>query len=245
MVFVGTAGWSIPREARRWAGAAGSHLRRYGREFACVEINSSFYRPHRRETYVRWASAVPPGFKFAIKCPREITHERKLRNIDAALTRFLFEISGLGRKRGPVLVQLPPSFEFDRRRVMQFFTRLRTADRGPVVCEPRHPSWFTDDVDQLLRRFRIARVAADPIRGAGSGCPAGWTGIAYFRLHGSPRMYWSRYHPEYIRTLASTLRLLPSRTQVWCIFDNTAASAAIQNAHELARTLQCHGSRHQ
>jgi len=237
MIRVGTAGWTIPREARFWCAGTGSHLQRYATHFSCVEINSSFYRSHRRDTYARWASSVPSGFKFAVKCPREITHERQLLRIDAPLKRFLDEIGGLGRARGPVLIQFAPSFEFRRTRVARFLERYRSLDRGPVVCEPRHPSWFTGEADSLLSHFHVGRVAADPIRCAGAGLPGGWPALAYFRLHGSPRTYWTRYHIDFVATLAHMLRAFPSRAQVWCIFDNTATGAAIENARELLAAL--------
>src|SRR5690349_20087775 len=111
-VYVGCAGWSIPKEHAGLFPAAGSHLERYAARFAAVEINSSFYRPHRPGTYARWAATVPEGFRFAVKMPREITHRRRLVGAVELLDRFLDEARALGDKLGPLLVQLPPKLTF-------------------------------------------------------------------------------------------------------------------------------------
>lgn len=232
-VRIGTAGWAIPREsAPRFAGA-GTHLQRYAGELSCTEINSSFYRPHAFGTYAKWASATPPAFRFAVKMPRILTHEQKLRRPRLPLERFLAETSGLGDKRGPILVQLPPSHAFDGRVVARFFDHFRARYQGSVVCEPRHPSWFTAAADKLLRQYSVARVAADPVLAPGAGVPGGWCGLSYLRLHGSPRTYWSRYSADYIATLARALRTAAASGEAWCVFDNTAAGAAVENALEL------------
>jgi uncharacterized protein YecE (DUF72 family) len=104
---------------------------------------------------------------------------------------------------------------------------------GPVVCEPRHATWFSPSVTSLLDRYRVSRVAADPSPVPAEVVPAGWPGVAYFRLHGSPRKYWSRYDDNYIATLAETVLNIPSAEGVWCVFDNTASGAALENAWEL------------
>ena len=91
----------------------------------CAEINSSFHRPHAASTYAKWAKATPGSFRFAVKFPRTITHDLKLQRVRTAVDRFLEETSGLGSRRGPLLVQLPPSLEFDRRGASRFFDLVR------------------------------------------------------------------------------------------------------------------------
>ena len=232
MILVGTAGWSIPRALAERAPGTGSHLERYSRRLNAVEINSSFYRPHAFATYKKWADATPADFRFAVKVPRGITHELKLRRPRIALERFLAETAGLGAKRGPLLVQLPPSHVFDRRVVTRFFEQFRSQHDGAIVCEPRHATWFTAPADRLLEAYEVARVAADPPVAPGASQPGGWKDLTYFRLHGSPRMYWSRYSSDAIRTLADTLRR-STAVDAWCIFDNTAMGSALDNACEL------------
>jgi uncharacterized protein YecE (DUF72 family) len=230
-IHVGTAGWSIPRDEQARFPAGESHLARYSQVFHAVEINSTFYRPHRAATFERWAESVPRSFRFSIKIPREITHEQRLADCPELLKDFVAGLAPLGSKAACLLVQLPPSLAFEGRVARAFFTMLRKRfDRG-VALEPRHASWFTGRVDRLLAGLEVARVAADPPRFEGGGEPGGWHGLAYYRLHGSPRTYYSSYSDEYLETLAGKLRSLRRRrTTSWCIFDNTASGAATGDA---------------
>jgi uncharacterized protein YecE (DUF72 family) len=201
-----------------------------------VEINLSFYRPHRLSTYQRWADDVPEHFRFAVKMPKTITHEGRLRNVAEPLQRFLGEIAGLGDKLGPVLIQLPPSLKFDSNAVEAFFWLLRDSFDGDIVCEPRHATWFTADVDAFLTEQQVARVAADPQPHPDAKQPGGWRGLAYYRLHGSPKMYYSSYSDAELTDVVGELKGLEAQgTRTWCIFDNTAEFAATANA--LATTL--------
>jgi uncharacterized protein YecE (DUF72 family) len=233
---IGTAGWSIPRTAADRCPGEGSHLARYARTFGGAEINSSFYRAHAATTYAKWAAATPAAFRFAVKVPRAITHDDALRRARQPFRQFLEETSGLGEKRGPLLVQLPPSHAFDTRAVTRFFATVRELYDGAVVCEPRHATWFTPGVDRVLDGFRVARVAADPARVPAAGMPGAWKGLVYYRLHGSPRPYWSRYDAEYLSRLAAALGRREAGIEAWCIFDNTASGAALENAFELQQS---------
>jgi uncharacterized protein YecE (DUF72 family) len=232
VLYVGTAGWNVPRAHRERFSADGSQLERYASKLNAAEINSSFYRPHAPETYERWAASVPPAFRFAVKIPKVISHERLLTRSREPLTRFLDETSGLGLKRGPLLLQLPPSFEFDVRRVGRFFDLLRTLYSGNVVCEPRNVTWTAQAANDLLARFEAARVAADPPRAPGLCDPAGWSGLVYYRWHGSPRPYFSCYAETDLARLAAQMR--SATAEQWCIFDNTGSGSAAANALDLA-----------
>ncbi len=235
---IGTAGWAIPRPHAEGFPAEGVGLARYAARLRAAEINSSFHRPHRRGTYERWAATVPEDFRFAAKLPKAITHERRLVDIEAPLDRFLGEVAGLGPKLGPLLVQLPPSLAFEAATAERFFATLRDCQAGhltretSVVCEPRHPSWFSPDADSLLRAWRVARVAADPAPVPEAAEPGGWPGLVYHRLHGAPRMYWSAYEPPALAALAE--RLAARRAETWCMFDNTASGAALGDALAIA-----------
>jgi uncharacterized protein YecE (DUF72 family) len=233
-LYIGCAGWSIPKHHAEGFPDAGTHLHRYAARFPAVEINSSFYRPHRPQTYAKWAAAVPADFRFAVKVPKAITHEHRLHDVTGILDRFLSEVTALGTRLGPLLVQLPPSLAFDSDVVGSFFTVMRERFEGQVVCEPRHASWFAPDADQLLVMFQVARVAADPSVVPQAAVPGGWAGLTYYRLHGSPRVYYSEYSTEFLKVLSETLKESASRgVPTWCIFDNTAAGAAAANALEL------------
>jgi uncharacterized protein YecE (DUF72 family) len=243
---IGTAGWSLGGEAGAAFAGDGHQLQRYARVLNCVEINSSFYRPHKPETYGRWAALTPPNFRFAVKLPRAITHEARLGpDSGEALLRFADEVAGLGDKLGVVLVQLPPSLVFDAERAGAFFDVLLSQFDAALVCEPRHASWFTPAADQALAAWRVARAGADPARCTGALQPGGWLGPAgdgrgallYQRWHGSPRIYWSRYTGQWLRERQIELARWPAGAERWCVFDNTASGAALLNALEL-RALQ-------
>ena len=244
-IRVGTAGWSISREAASAFQGDGQHLVRYAKVLGCAEINSSFHRSHRTEVYRRWADLTPPGFRFSVKLPRAITHERRLRRARDPLLRFLAEVSGLGDRLAVLLVQLPPSFAFESRPVRRFFTLLREFFPGAVVCEPRHPSWFTPVADRALIAHAVGRVAADPAPVPLAREPGGWLGtggngggaVVYYRWHGAPRTYWSRYEPAWLRAQADRLKRWPPDTDCWCVLDNTASGGAISNALELQAML--------
>jgi uncharacterized protein YecE (DUF72 family) len=204
----------------------------------CTELNSTFYRPHRPATYARWRDSTPSGFRFAVKVPRAITHDLALRRARVPFVDFLDQTAGLGEKRGPLLVQLPPSLFYEERVVSRFFDVVRAAYDGPLVCEPRHPTWFTEGATSSLDHYRVSRVAADPAVVPAAGVPGARSDLVYFRFHGSPRTYWSRYGADDVANLAATIRDLPSPTVVWCVFDNTAAGAALENACELRSLLK-------
>jgi uncharacterized protein YecE (DUF72 family) len=231
VVMTGTAGSSIPSLFAASFDNVGTHLERYARRFKAVEINSTFYRKHKPQTYAKWASMVPADFRFSVKVPKNITHVRKLQDAGGELDDFLTEVTALAEKLGPLLIQLPPSLEFRETVVRGFFDMLRERYAGEVVCEPRHPLWFTPDAEGLLNEFKVARVAADPARVIEAASPGGWSKLVYYRLHGSPRMYYSSYEKQFIDSLISNInRAVGRRMTVWCIFDNTAAGAATGNA---------------
>jgi uncharacterized protein YecE (DUF72 family) len=232
-ILIGTAGWSIPRAAAHRFEAEGTHLQRYSASLRCAEINSSFYRSHSEATYARWARSTPDAFRFAVKLPREISHERRLVDCGPALDRFLRESEALGPKRGALLLQLPPSLPCEIEVARRFLGYLRRRYEGLLVCEPRNPSWFSPGVEALLVGHEVARVAADPPPVPGAERPGGWGRAVYYRLHGSPRKYWSPYDGATLTSLADALREA-SAGSAWCVFDNTASGAALDNAWSLA-----------
>lgn len=237
-VRIGTAGWTIPRACADAVRGSGSHLERYGLRFTCTEVNSTFYRPSRASTWVRWAESVAAGFRFAVKAPKAITHDAALAITDethAALVAFLGQVKLLGAKVGPLLFQLPPKQLFDPDRARTFFEHLRSLYDGSVVTEPRHPSWFSEEAGSLLSNLQISRVAADPAAVPEAALPGGSPTLAYYRLHGSPRKYYSEYGIDCLQRLASELKSAPAET--WVIFDNTASGAALSNALTLSELL--------
>ncbi|MET0328560.1 MAG: DUF72 domain-containing protein [Luteimonas sp.] len=235
MIRIGCAGWSIASRDAALFAAGGSTLSRYASRFDVVEINSSFYRPHRRETYARWADSVPPDFRFSIKLPRTITQEARLVGCGAQLDAFFAAVDGLGDRLDCVLVQLPPSLDFDARTATTFFRMLARRWHGRVACEPRHAGWLAPRADALLARHGIARVAADPARHREDARPGGDPQFAYWRWHGTPKVYYSDYDARALDAIALAVRAGPAAAIV--VFDNTAAGHAVRNAAALQARL--------
>ncbi|MFZ6645930.1 DUF72 domain-containing protein [Undibacterium sp. TJN25] len=260
-LYLGCAGWSVPRQLpdqaveefpvllpfqqqlqhQQQAEHDKSHLQRYAELFSAVEINTSFYRSHMPATYERWRLSVPAGFRFSVKLPRTVTHLLRLANCDHELNSFVKEVAHLREKLGCLLIQLPPSLQFEPRVAGRFIAGLRQQTDAPLALEPRHPTWFGPDALELIQKYRLALVQADPQ-------PPGFrdaelpdaSPLVYHRLHGSPDMYYSAYSSDYLDDLQKTLAEQQRQgKQVWCIFDNTAQGAAFWNALLLA-SFQAH-----
>jgi uncharacterized protein YecE (DUF72 family) len=160
--FVGTSGYAY----REWLGTfyppklpAGEMLDFYAQHFASVEINNTFYRLPEKDTFQDWTRAVPADFQFAIKAPQAITHRKRLKNVRTETDELLERMSLLGKRCGPLLVQLPPNMKADVSRLDDF---LAIVDRRvKVAVEFRHPSWFVDPVFACLRRHKAAHCLAD------------------------------------------------------------------------------------
>ncbi|NTF98207.1 DUF72 domain-containing protein [Rhizobium rhizogenes] len=223
MPTIATAAWSIPKKAADRFAQEGSGLTRYASVFGGVEINSTFYLRHKTSTFARWVASVPDSFRFSVKVHKEITHTRAMKDIAQPFETFCADIAPLADKRGPLLCQLPPSLAFDAAVLDTAFKAIRDIDDGTVVIEARHKSWASPEALDLLKNYAIDRVLADPSRV--------WPAEAfadpprYVRLHGRPKIYYSSYSEDEIR---SFLKLLASDS--WCVFDNTASGAAIENA---------------
>jgi uncharacterized protein YecE (DUF72 family) len=236
-VKIGTAGWSIPRQYVDRFPTDGTSLQRYSARFPVAEINSSFHRPHRPATWERWRDSVPDDFRFSVKLPKQITHVRKLVDCSAELDGFLDQVAILDKKLAVLLVQLPPKLSFDEKAASDFFASLIARSPAKIVCEPRHPSWFDSEAGALLAKLHIARVAADPAICPEAAVPGGWTGLAYWRLHGCPRMYRSSYQDRIVAYAEKLPSVALNGTDAWCIFDNTASSAAVGDALALIKAV--------
>ncbi len=228
-----TAGRSSPTYASHpLLSQAGSHLQRYAAALPAVEINSSFYRPHQPKTYARWRDTTPAGFRFSVKIPRTITHFKKLIGVGDLLDDFLGEVTHLGEKLGCLLLQLPPTLAFDAAVAGSFFHVARGKTPVKLMCEPRHPSWFSSEANALLAAHNVSRVIADPPPvPIALQAPPPVSDAVYLRLHGSPEIYRSTYSAAYLDSLGQWINLQrEAGLSVWCVFDNTANGAALGNA---------------
>lgn len=238
-IRIGCAGWGIASAQASLFPGEGTHLQRYARRFGAVEINSSFYRPHQPKTYAKWAAQVPDGFRFAVKFPRAVTHESRLRDPAGTIAAFAAQVGELGDRLGPVLVQLPPSLAFDAPLAAAFFDALRDALDAPIVCEPRHASWFVPALDAFWESTGVARVAADPARVPEAAVAAGSGPVRYWRLHGSPRIYYDAYGEAGLAPWANAIRgARDAGFDCWVILDNTALGHATLDAIRLEAMLE-------
>lgn len=239
-LFVGTAAWTIPTPYKDLFPKEGTHLEKYARVLTGVELNSSFYRDHQAKTYEKWAQMTPENFRFAIKLSRELTHEKRLECSIEEIAEKIDPISKLEKKFSALLVQLPPSLDFDRETAKSFFANLREVTEVPVAFEPRHPNWVTPVAQRILKEFRISKVVADP-----DPCEViNWQDfltpdLVYHRLHGSPQVYRSLYTEDVLQETARLMQAEKSKHEnVWCMFDNTAYGYATYNALQLLKRLQ-------
>ncbi len=236
--YIGTAGWNVPRHFVQQFPSDGTHLERYSKNFNAVEINSSFYKNHKADTYKKWTDSVPEDFKFSVKLLKIFTHQDKLKIKDkAALKSLLKDLKSLGSKWGMLLVQLPPSLNADKKISENFFKLLRTYYDGPVSLEPRHVSWTEPEILEVFTEYKISKVFADPEKcPSATDCMKGHS--AYFRLHGSPVIYKSSYSTRFLEGIALDMKdNLKNGLDSWCIFDNTAYGHGTSNGMELQKIL--------
>ena len=182
---------------------------------------------------------MPEAFRFSVKLPKSISHERKLQDCAEPLARFLDEVGGLGEKLAILLLQLPPKLAFDAAAAESFLRQLSATIPTRIACEPRHPSWFEASADNLLRDLKVARVAADPAVVDRAAVPGGWPGLVYHRMHGFPAIYRSSYNDGRLEEMRSQISdRAPDAPSTWYVFDNTASGAATQDALVLIESLE-------
>ncbi len=164
-IEVGCCGWSYPD----WEGpfypegmAAGDYLEWYAGRFPVVEVDSTFYRPPSAAMVRAWRSRTPDGFRFALKVPRAITHDKQLRDCDEEVEGFLAAIEPLGDKLMVALLQLG---YFNRGAFATLEAFLETLGsflanwphaKVPVAVEVRNRRWVTTDLMRVLRSHDAA-----------------------------------------------------------------------------------------
>ena len=239
-ISIGTSGWEYPEWVGRVYPRSGTldHLRFYANLFSIVEVNSTFYRLPPPARAADWVRRTPGGFRFAAKFPQEITHERRLVDIEEPLARFLAVLEPLqgAGKLAAALLQLPPSLAFDPDPVRQFYEQLPPT--LPVAVEFREPSWLAPESFDLLREFRLAYVVVDepmlPIR-LEVTAP-----FAYVRWHGHGQPVWYdyTYAPDELSEWVPRVQALAQRVdRVYGFFNNHFRGDAAVNATQLRDAL--------
>jgi len=237
-ILVGTSGWSYAS----WRGPffpkglrAQDHLAFYAARFPTTELNGVFYRTPTTEAVKAWAERTPDDFVFAWKASQYITHWKRLgAGSQESLALIESRIRCLGDKAGPVLFQLPPRFAKQRERLSAFIRLLRV--RRPYAFEFRHPSWYDDDVFDVLRDNGIALCISDH-----HDAPSPWIVTApyvYIRAHGPTGQYRDHYSPQRLASWARRLKRFQQEGRtVYVYFDNDQKSAAPADAARLIGML--------
>lgn len=242
-VRIGTSGWQY----RDWRGTFYPHgvptarwLEAYADRFCTVEANGTFYRLSERHVFEAWASRTPPGFEFAVKASRFLTHVRRLQDPRPVVERFMERVSALGSKLGPVLLQLPPTMPRDLARLEQTLTSFPHGVR--VAVELRHESWFVEETSQLLARHGAATCLADRRGTVGPlWKTADW---GYVRFHEGRAAPAPRYGAAALQRWAGRLaELFGTEARVYAFFNNDAGACAPRNAEEFARACERAGLR--
>ncbi len=236
-IRIGTSGWSYVHwrkvfypeglPAPKWFGY-------YSRYFDSVEINNTFYNIPEESTFAKWRAEAPPQFMFSVKANRYITHMKKLRNVDAAISLFLERAGGLKRQLGPLLFQLPTNLKYDAARLKDFLSVLPPRKR--YVVEIRHKSWMNDKVADLLASRKVAFCIHDHFD---DKCPFYVTAnFGYFRFHGHSAKYGDCYPKRVLTSYAEAMaELLDSGKDVFAYFNNDTAGYALKNAVSLRKIL--------
>lgn len=234
MLYVGTSGWQY----RSWRGPfypAGlpqrEWLRFYAERFPTVEVNNAFYRLPERDTFASWRSQVPDDVQVAVKVSRYLTHIKRLRDPAEPVKRFWSRAEALGPRLGPALLQLPPTLVADAVVLDAALTEFPSDAR--VAVEPRHASWWSDEIARVLRAHNAALCWAD--RGGRPMTPLWRTAaFGYLRMHEGAAQPWPRYGraalDSWLNRLSSTFDI---RTEdVFVFFNNDQNGAAIADASE-------------
>jgi uncharacterized protein YecE (DUF72 family) len=237
-IFIGTSGWHyeswrgpfFPKDVKKK-----DHLRFYAGQFPATELNGVFYRTPSLEAVREWRRQTPAGFVFAWKASKFITHWKRLSDKSRNSLALIEErLRILGPKAGPVLFQLPPKFTADRARLASFIRLL--PKRRRYAFEFRHPSWYADEILDLLRAHGIALCLSDH-----RDAPAPWIATArhvYVRGHGPGGAYKGNYSDRTLRRWAAQIGgwRRQGRT-AYVFFDNDQKSAAPRDARRLMDVL--------
>jgi uncharacterized protein YecE (DUF72 family) len=230
-LHVGTSGWQyrdwrgvlypdgLPQ--RRW-------LERYAQCFDTVEVNNAFYRLPERSVFERWCEQTPDDFVVAVKVSRYLSHIKRLRDPEEPVARLVERAAGLGPRLGPYLLQLPPNLKADPDRLDACLAAFPEDAR--VAVEPRHESWWTDEVREVLSRHGAALCWADRLSRPVTPLwvTAGW---GYLRMHQGTASPPTSYGDKALATWLERLTdAWPRSADVFVYFNNDHGGAAVRNA---------------
>jgi uncharacterized protein YecE (DUF72 family) len=202
----------------------------YCEHFSTLELNVTFYRFPQLSFLQNWYQKSPPDFRFAVKAPRAITHYKKFNNTGDLITSFYDTINnGLQEKLGPVLFQMPPSYSYNEEKLERILNSLNPVFKN--VLEPRHISWWREDVYHRLASNNIAFCGmSHPLL---PGDVVQNTNTVYYRFHGVPDLYRSPYSTDFLQKVVDIINHTENTKEAWCYFNNDIEVSAIANAMEM------------
>ncbi|MBC9731392.1 DUF72 domain-containing protein [Streptomyces sp. TRM68367] len=241
-LYVGTSGWQY-RDWRDVLYPAGLPMRlwleEYAARFATVEINNAFYRLPSRENFAAWRERVPADFVVAVKASRFLTHIKRLRDPEEPVHRLMSHAEGLADRLGPVLLQLPPTLRADAELLDACLACFPASTR--VAVEPRHDSWWTPEIREVLSSRGAALCWAD-IRAHPTTPLWRTTGWGYVRFHEGRAGRWPHYGRQSLDTWAHRIADTWSRGEdVYAYFNNDPNAAAVGDAVTFARVASSAG----
>ncbi len=241
-IVVGTSGWQYRhwRETFYPRGLAQARwLEYFAERFQTVEINNTFYRLPERKVFEAWAARTPDDFVLAPKMSRYLTHIKRLREPEDSVRLFLERAEPLGSKTGPILLQLPPNFKVDVERLTDVVKVL--PDRFRWTVEFRHASWYTDQVESLLRDHGVALCLADRLNQPVSPLwrTADWAYVRFHEGRASPRPCYGR---QALDTWAGRIaERWPDDCDIYVYFNNDPLGCALRDARVFAIAMERHG----
>lgn len=237
--YIGTSGWSYPH----WRGLfypeelpQSRWFEFYAEKFPTVEVNATFYRFFKDETYHKWRDKAPEGFRYVLKAPRLITHRKYLQNVAQDIRSFWRSATLLQEKLGVILLQLAPGTPYEPERLRTALLAFEQPER--VAVEFRHKRWFTEETRALLQEVGAIFCTADSPRTDLMDWVTSRT--AYIRLHGRTRWYTHDYSARELREIAD-LALKMSRQgakTLYIFFNNDFEGHAPKNALTLREILR-------
>lgn len=239
-IMIGTSGWVYAS----WRGkyypdklAHQDELSYYSTEFCTVEINNSFYKLPPSEKFANWAKQVPENFVFAVKASRYLSHNKKLKDAEDPLQKICDTAKGLGRKLGPMLLQLPPNWERNLERLEQFLNLATSYAGFQWVLEFRHESWFCEEVYRILEAHNVALCIADSNKL--KRVDRLTADFAYIRYHGRSPSSAPNYTQTQLRIEAQKiLRFAEEVKEIYVYFNNDAEARAVYNAQKLEHLIR-------
>jgi uncharacterized protein YecE (DUF72 family) len=233
-VLIGTSGWQYAHWKQRFYPPGlptARWLEHYAERFRTVEVNNAFYRLPEKTTFENWKNRTPRDFEVSVKASRYITHIKRLRDPAEPTRRLLERTSGLGTKLGPILLQFPPNLRADADALDELLAQFPKGVR--VTVEPRHDSWYSDDIASLLEHHGAAFCLTDsPERKTPYWRTAEW---GYLRMHAGKASPHPCYGDAALATWARRLaELWPVSATVYVYFNNDERACALRDANRFA-----------